>query len=284
MPQIFSNNATSTLSASLAAADTAVFIQPGHGGRFPTIVAPDFAVCTLEDASGNIEIVKVTAHAAAATTMTVVRAQQGTTALDWSSGDLFELRHTALEATAWEATSSEVLAARQSQASLLVNLQRYVSTFAAMVGDIDAGGFKVENAADAVNPQDYVTLAQLMAASFDGLLPGMAGNEGRFLGNDGTVPIWSDLFPMELVTGTTVTAEPGKHYVLLNAAATAIYLPLSPAAAAMVLVSTFNGRTDNVMYRNGQNINAVADDRQLDTAWRTYWVRAINSTIGWGVL
>lgn len=102
MAQIFSNNAASTLSAGLDAVDTTIFIQPGQGGRFPVIASPDFCYCTLENASGLIEVVKVTVHAANATALTVVRAQQGTTAALWAIGDLFELRPTAVEAQAWE--------------------------------------------------------------------------------------------------------------------------------------------------------------------------------------
>lgn len=103
MAQRWNNNAISTLSAGISTSDTTIFVQPGHGGRYPTIVAPDFCFCTLEDASGNIEIVKVTAHAAAAAAFTVVRAQQGTAAVAYIIGDLFEQRLTATEATAWEA-------------------------------------------------------------------------------------------------------------------------------------------------------------------------------------
>ena len=103
MPQIFSNNSTSTISAGLLIGDTTLFIQPGQGGRFPVVVAPDFSAGTLEDASGNIEVVKVTAHAANSTAFTVVRAQQGTAARAYAIGDLFEMRMTALEATTWEA-------------------------------------------------------------------------------------------------------------------------------------------------------------------------------------
>ena len=102
MAQIFKNNANSTLSASLSAGDTTIFIASGQGSRFPVIVAPDFCYMTLENASGDIEIVLVTAHALNATTFTVTRAQQGTTAQSWAIGDLVELRLTAAEAAEWE--------------------------------------------------------------------------------------------------------------------------------------------------------------------------------------
>lgn len=103
MAQLFVNNGNSTLSAALGTGDTTLFVAAGHGARFPAVAAPDFCFVTLEDASGNIEIIKVTAHTAGNTSMTIVRAQQGTTARSWSIGDLVELRATASEMTAWEA-------------------------------------------------------------------------------------------------------------------------------------------------------------------------------------
>jgi len=284
MPQIFSNNATSTLSATLAAADTAVFIQPGHGARFPTIVAPDFAACTLEDASGNIEIVKVTAHAAAATTMTVVRAQQGTTALDWASGDLFELRHTALEATAWEATSAEVLAARQSQASLLANLQRFVNTFAAMTGNVDVGGHLFKNAADAVDPQDYVTLQQLLNASFAGTLPGQPGNAGKLLRTNGASASWGDAWgPATLISSnTTLTARTVYHFDS-SAGPFDATLPLLPADDDWIWCVDRAGAcyTNNVTVKgNGNDIRLDPSDLIVDVDFDSFLL-VYNSTTGW---
>lgn len=103
MAQLFTNNAVSTLASSVGPSDTTIFIAPGQGGRFPVVVAPDFCFATLENATGDIEVVRITAHSSASTSLTVTRAQQGTTALSWAIGDLFEVRPTAAEATAWEA-------------------------------------------------------------------------------------------------------------------------------------------------------------------------------------
>jgi hypothetical protein len=102
MAQLFTNNAVSTLASAIGTTDTTVFIAPGQGGRFPVVVAPNFCFATLENATGDIEVVRITAHSAASTSLTVTRAQQGTTALSWAIGDLFEVRPTAAEATAWE--------------------------------------------------------------------------------------------------------------------------------------------------------------------------------------
>jgi len=114
--QRWNNNAISTLAAGIASGDTTIFVQPSHGTRFPTIVAPDFCYCTLEDASGNIEIVKVTAHAAGSASFTVVRAQQGTTAAAYIIGDLFEQRLTAAETAAWETDIDALEATRARKA------------------------------------------------------------------------------------------------------------------------------------------------------------------------
>jgi hypothetical protein len=95
MPQLFRNNAFSALGASLTNAATTLTVSTGHGDRFPAVVAPNFFMLTLQDASNNIEIVRVTARTAGADSMTIVRAQEGTTARAWSIGDVAELRLTA---------------------------------------------------------------------------------------------------------------------------------------------------------------------------------------------
>jgi hypothetical protein len=91
------NNAYSTLAGSLTDVATVLTVQAGHGDRFPVITAPAHTIITLEDASGNREIVKVTARVGAADSMTIVRAQEGTAARAWAAGDSVELRMTAGE-------------------------------------------------------------------------------------------------------------------------------------------------------------------------------------------
>lgn len=95
MAQLFRNNAFSSLGASLTNVATTLTVTAGHGDRFPVVTAPDFCLLTLQDASNNIEIVKVTARTAGSDSMTIVRAQEGTTARSWNLGDVVELRLTA---------------------------------------------------------------------------------------------------------------------------------------------------------------------------------------------
>lgn len=179
MPQIFANNATSTLSATLTSGGTSLLVQPGHGARFPTIAGTDFAYCTLEDSSGNVEIVKVTAHAASAQAFTIERAQQGTTARAWAVGDLFELRFTAEEANGW---SSDIAALQSS---------RSIKTGQAYSGAHDFTGATV-TVAPAVAANSPMTKAQAEALAFSAALPAQAGNSGCVLMTNGAAAFWAD--------------------------------------------------------------------------------------------
>ena len=116
MAQLFANNGYSTLSSAINTSDVTLFIAAGHGSRFPVVAAPDFCFVSLENASGNIEVVKVTAHSVGSTALTIVRAQQGTTARSWAIGDLVELRATAAEMAAWESDIDSLQATRALKA------------------------------------------------------------------------------------------------------------------------------------------------------------------------
>lgn len=80
----FTNFAHSLLAVGIGTGDTTISVTGGHGVRFPALTAPQYFYLTLEDAALNREIVKVTARAT--DSMTVVRAQDGTTARSWSAG------------------------------------------------------------------------------------------------------------------------------------------------------------------------------------------------------
>lgn len=93
MAVLFSNNAATTLATSVTTGATSITVATGTGALFPSITSPDFFCATLVDASNNIEIIKVTGRAT--DTLTIVRAQEGTSARAYASGDKIELRVTA---------------------------------------------------------------------------------------------------------------------------------------------------------------------------------------------
>jgi hypothetical protein len=92
MTVLYSNNAATTLAASITNAATSLSVASGAGALFPAISGSDYFYATLTNAAAAVEIVKVTGRSG--DTFTVVRAQDGTSALAWSSGDKVELRIT----------------------------------------------------------------------------------------------------------------------------------------------------------------------------------------------
>lgn len=93
MAVLVKNNAYSTLASTITDVATSISLAAGTGSRFPVISGGDYFYATLIDTSNNLEVVKVTARST--DTLTVVRAQDGTTARSYSSGSRIELRITA---------------------------------------------------------------------------------------------------------------------------------------------------------------------------------------------
>ena len=92
MAVLYTNNASSKLSASITNTATSFSVTAGTGSLFPSISGSDYFYVTLMDSAGNLEIVKVTARST--DTFTVVRGQDGTTARAFSVNDIVELRIT----------------------------------------------------------------------------------------------------------------------------------------------------------------------------------------------
>lgn len=95
MTTLFKNNAASTLSSGLAIAATSMNLVVGD--NFPVVVAPDVVYVTIEN-STVYEIVKITARALGSNAPTIVRAQEGTVARAWLTGDVVSLRWTGASA------------------------------------------------------------------------------------------------------------------------------------------------------------------------------------------
>lgn len=96
------NNAFATLASGINSSATSITLTTGQGARFPSLGAGDYFYATLVDTSNNLEIVKCTARST--DVLTVVRAQESTTARAYSAGDRIEIRLTA--ATFTDATQS----------------------------------------------------------------------------------------------------------------------------------------------------------------------------------
>ncbi|WP_159953049.1 hypothetical protein [Rhizobium sp. 18065] len=92
MPAKLSNNASSTLAGAINTSVTSLAVGAGDASKFPTLGAGEWFPLTVVDPAGNMEIMKVTARSGA--TLTVVRAQEGTTAKSFAAGSRVDLRAT----------------------------------------------------------------------------------------------------------------------------------------------------------------------------------------------
>lgn len=93
MAVLYTNNASTLLTAAINTSATTLSVTTGTGLLFPNPSSPDYFYVTVANSGGTLEIMKCTSRAT--DTLTVVRAQEGTTATAYSIGDKVELRVTA---------------------------------------------------------------------------------------------------------------------------------------------------------------------------------------------
>jgi hypothetical protein len=93
MPIQLANNASGTIATAISASDTGLALTTGDGAEFPTLGVGDYFYATLASSGGTFEIVKATARSG--DSLTIVRAQEGTTAQSFAAGSRFEVRVTA---------------------------------------------------------------------------------------------------------------------------------------------------------------------------------------------
>lgn len=88
MGYVVLNNAKSTLATALLIGDTSAAVQSGDGALFA--VGSNYSFLVLEDGAGNREVVKITARASDA--LTISRGEDGTIERSWNIGDIIECR------------------------------------------------------------------------------------------------------------------------------------------------------------------------------------------------
>ena len=85
---------------------------------------------------------------------------------------------------------TELENARQGQASLLVNLQRYIVANTGLAANLPAGGFKITNLGTPTATTDAATKSYADGLSFAAALPAQAGSAGLEITTDGTTASW----------------------------------------------------------------------------------------------
>lgn len=252
MPQLFRNNAFSNLGAPLTNVATTLTVTSGHGDRFPVVAAPDFMLLTLQDASNNIEIVRVTARTSGSDSMTIQRAQEGTSARAWNIGDVVELRLTA-------------------NALGPLSLLEGASTAAAIRSALGATsvGNSLFTAADAAAARTAIG-----AGTGNGDVT--QGGTQTLTNKTLTAPVITE--NIQVISGNT-TAAVSRAYVLT--ASLTLTLPASPIAGDWVTVMNRSGTVTATIARNGQSIMGLAEDMTVDDLNAGFRLVFADATRGW---
>lgn len=90
---VWANNASTTLASAISSSQTTITVTAGTGGQFPAPSAGQIGIITVEDSSGDIEIMYCTG--VTGDVLTVTRAQEGTAGFAFASGSRVEMRPTA---------------------------------------------------------------------------------------------------------------------------------------------------------------------------------------------
>jgi hypothetical protein len=109
-----------------------------------------------------------------------------------------------------------------------------------------------------------------------------AGSNITITNNAGSITLASVALPTINVTAsTTISATANNHYVLTAASTATLTLPSSPASGDVVWVTVANGLSTNVVARNSENINGIAEDMTIDNAYAGIQLRYADATEGW---
>ena len=315
--QLFANNADSSLNGAIAS-DTAVLeLKAGDGDKFPSPTNGDFFLVTLFQRVGttelNHEIVKCTSRAG--DSLTVVRAQEGTTAKAFNSGDLVELRVTAgtlgskadadslstkldkaggslTGALNFSATVDVASAATTDIGAVNSNFVQITGTVAITSLGVAAAGVSrtvvfagaltlTHNAASLKLPGSVnIVTAAGDVADFVSLGAGNWRCTGYMRASGQAVsvsPLPNTLVKAVVKPGAaSFTAWPGNHYLIWSVITAT--LPASPTVGDTIYFTSYT--TGWAVARNGNVISGVAEDLVVDIggpgkAMKTFGLRFI---------
>jgi hypothetical protein len=111
-----------------------------------------------------------------------------------------------------------------------------------------------------------------------------AGDGISVTNNAGSITIAASGGGLPTVTvtaSTAITAAVNFHYVLTAATTATVTLPASPTISDTIYVTVANGLVTNVVARNGKNIQGLAEDLTLNSAYASAQLRYSDATEGW---
>ena len=264
MPVIYSNNASTSLSAGINSSVTTIPIASNSG--FPTIGTNEYYFATIANTTNTkIEVVKVTAGT---TSLTVTRAQGGTSAQAFDSGDNFQLRVTADVLEAATKTDVNITGGAIAGAAItndVIDSQHYAAA------SIDNEHLADNAVGTAEIADDAVTAAKLANSINTDIATGVTGNTTA----NAALPKAGGAMTGAITTNSTFDGVDiaTRDGVLTSTTATAAAaLPKAGGAmtGAITTNSTFDGRdvaTDGTKL-DGIEASATADQTaaQIKTA------------------
>jgi hypothetical protein len=111
-----------------------------------------------------------------------------------------------------------------------------------------------------------------------------AGTGVSITNSAGSITISTSNIGLPTVTvtaSTAITAVAGFNYVLTGASTVTVTLPASPTISDTVYITVANDLSSNVVARNGNNIQGIAEDMTLDAPYASAQLRYTNPTKGW---
>jgi len=185
----YSNNAATTVATSFSNSATALVVA--DASEFPTLTGSDELRITLSDVTNTVFEI-VTCTAIAGTTLTVVRAQENTTAAAWAIGTDVSLRITAAG-----------LEAKADKTQVLTNVPAgalFTDTNTVYSLPTQASNANKFLKTDGSNESWAVVEA----------LPSQSGNTGKFLTTDGSAATWATQGANGTAERTVFTATAGQ--------------------------------------------------------------------------
>lgn len=210
MPNIlYANNAVGTLASAITNAQTTITLNVGQAALFPNPSAPQVFYATLTDAATRTlkEIVQVTA--VAGNIFSVVRGQDGTTALSWNQNDFIEQDVIRLELQNFQTASEGVFTGVQIQPSTTQGIAGSV------LGDNANAGAVGEYLT--VNGNVSLTTTTVQNAALLALTPGDWDVQGSCLLNGVGITLWNATTIALNNVSATIPAGLGQQFSLQSA-------------------------------------------------------------------
>jgi hypothetical protein len=165
--KLFANNASTTLASPISNSALSLTVATGDGAKFPNPTGGDDFNMTIATVTAGvetaIEIVKVTARSG--DVMTIVRGQEGTTAVAHATGDYIGLRVTAAIMTAYETLLNQKNAASGYaglSATYQIQFKNAAGTFTSLLSNANTA------ARNYTFPDKDMTVASLDTNTFTG--------------------------------------------------------------------------------------------------------------------